>query len=133
MRERPSASMRVRFGNASFYYHSGIFYSPYNNGYRVARPPFGIRVSILPFGFRHIMLGRRHYYYYYGTFYDRPYGYNGYEVVRPPLGAIVDALPDGYEIRNINGYEYYYFEGTYYAEVDDSNYPGGIGYQVVQP
>lgn len=131
--QRPSAALSIRFGNVSFFYHSGIFYSHYNNAYRVVRPPVGIRIHSLPYGYRSIMMGRRHYYYYYGAFYVRPYGYSGYEVVSPPLGAIVDALPDGYEIRNVNGYEYYYFEGTYYAEVDAPEFPDGIGYQVVEP
>ncbi|MDP4186017.1 MAG: DUF6515 family protein [Bacteroidota bacterium] len=130
---KPSPTVKIRVGNSSLFYNKGIYYTRQHRNYVVERPVRGFRISVLPAGFRTILLGDLCFYYYFGTFYEWVPEYREYEVVAPPLGAIVDALPEGYEIRNINGYEYYYFDGTYYAEVNAPEFPDGVGYQVVQP
>lgn len=116
----------------SYHFHNGIFYSKRNNGFVVVRPVRGVRIRILPVGYRTIILGPRTYYYYYGTFYTKVVNAEEYEVVNAPEGAIVDALPDGYEVKTVNGNEYYVLDGVYYGEVDAADIDGGVGYKVVK-
>jgi hypothetical protein len=78
-------------------------------------PPFGIRISSLPVGYRRIYVGPSPYYYYGGVYY-RPYSRNQYEVVKPPLGAVVSDLPPGAQVTVIDGKKYYENNGTYYEE-----------------
>ena len=127
----PNGAVIIKSHTNPYYFNNGIYYSPYNNGYVVVRPARGIRIRILPVGYRHIIIGPRHYYYYYGTFYSKVDNANEYEVVDAPAGAIVDALPDGYTVEIINGTEYYVLDGVKYAEVDAADIDGGIGYEVV--
>lgn len=126
----PSAAVAIR-GRHPYYFHNGIFYSRRNADYIVVRPSRGIRVRLLPVGYRTVVVGPRNYYYYYGTFYVKSSG-DEYIVADAPEGAVVDALPDGYEIRTIDGNEYYELDGVYYAEVDASEFDDGIGYEVVK-
>jgi hypothetical protein len=98
----------------------------------VVRPVPGIRIRVLPVGYRTVLVGPRHYYYYYGTFYSRVENNGEYEVVDAPEGAIVDALPDGYEVKTVNDTEYYTIDDDFYAEVETDNIEGGVGYQVVK-
>ncbi|MFZ1528479.1 MAG: DUF6515 family protein [Ferruginibacter sp.] len=113
-----------------YHYTNGIFYQQRNNAYVVVRPSRGIRIRVIPAGFRLINVGPRRYYYYYGTYYVK--AANDYVVIDPPKGAVVDALPDGYEIKTIDGNEYYYLDGVYYAEVDAPEFSDGVGYEVVE-
>jgi hypothetical protein len=128
----PAAAVVVRASNNVYHYHNGIFYAPRNNGFVVVRPIVGMRVRVLPVGYRTVVVSNRNYYYYYGSFYSRPATTNEYEVVDAPVGAIVDALPDGYEVKKIGDTEYYVLDGVYYAEVETSEFEDGIGYQVVK-
>jgi hypothetical protein len=117
---------------APYYYHSGIYYTRRANNYVIVRPARGIRMKVLPVGYRNVVVGPRHYYYYYGTFYAKAGNAQEYVVVDPPQGAIVDALPDGYEVKTVNDTEYYVLDGVYYAEVDSPDIEGGVGYEVVK-
>jgi len=117
---------------SSYHFHNGIFYSKRNNGFVVVRPIRGVRIRVLPVGYRTIILGPKTYYYYYGTFYTKVVNVEEYEVVDAPAGAIVDALPDGYEVKTVNGNEYYILDGVYYGEVDAADIDGGVGYKVVK-
>jgi hypothetical protein len=128
----PPAAIAVRSGGLIYHFHNGVFYAPRGRGYIVVRPTLGVRVRMLPVGYRTVVLGPRRYYYYYGTFYKGVDSVNEYEVVNPPVGAVVDALPDGYEIKKSNGTEYYVLDGVYYAEVDTNQFADGIGYEVVK-
>jgi hypothetical protein len=127
----PAGAIIVGPQASPYYYYSGIYYTRRANNYVIVRPARGIRVKVLPVGYRTVVLGPRHYYYYYGTFYAKARGQE-YVVVDPPEGAIVDALPDGYEVKTINDTEYYVLDGVYYAEVDAADIDGGVGYEVVK-
>ena len=116
----------------SYYCHNGVFYTKRNNGFVVVHPARGIRIRVLPVGYRTIILGPKTYYYYYGTFYAKVVNAEEYEVVEAPEGAIVDALPDGYEVKTIDGNEYYVLDNVYYGEVDATDVDGGVGYKVVK-
>lgn len=116
----------------SYHFHNGVFYTRRNNGFVVVHPARGIRIRVLPVGFRTVILGPRTYYYYYGTFYTKVVNAEEYEVVEAPEGAVVDALPDGYEVKTVGGNEYYVLDGVYYGEVDATDIDGGVGYKVVK-
>ena len=78
-------------------------------------PAFGVRLSILPFGYNTIYVGRSPYYYNDGIYY-RSYSNGGYEVTAPPIGAEVSRLPAGAKATVINGEKYYELGGTFYQE-----------------
>ncbi len=126
---RPVNAVLIGGRGNKYYYHSGVYYTNRNNSYVVVRPYRGIRIRVLPAGFRIVPVATRKYYYYYGTYYVK--SANDYVVVNTPKGAVVDALPDGYEIKTIDGNEYYYLYGDYYAEVDAPEFVDGVGYEVV--
>lgn len=110
----------VHFGNYNYRYQRGYFYRPYGSFFQLVVPPFGVRISTLPFGYRRFYIGPDPYYYYNGIYY-RPYA-NHYEVVAPPLGAVVDDLPAGARAKVIDGQKYYELDGTYYKEqVNEDN------------
>jgi hypothetical protein len=122
---RPYVS--VRFGSYDYRYQNGYFYRPYGSGLRLVFPPFGVRISTLPYGYRSFYMGANPYYYYNGIYYQ-PYG-REYEVVAPPLGAVVYDLPSGAKVKVINGEKYYEVNGTYYQEDMDEN--NRLSYTVV--
>lgn len=105
----------IYFGGINYRYQSGYYYRPYGTTFRFVVPPFGIRISALPFGYRSLYVGPSPYYYYGGVYY-RPYAGNRYEVVKPPLGAVVSELPPGAKVTVIDGKKYYEQSGTYYEE-----------------
>lgn len=110
---RPYVS--IGFGGINYRYHGGYFYRPFPGYYRAVAPPFGIRISVLPPGYRRVYVGNYPYYYYNGTYYSEK-NPNNYEVVQPPLGARVPELPKDAEVKVIEGQKYYEFDGTYYKE-----------------
>jgi hypothetical protein len=128
----PAGALMIRSAAHPFYFHNGIYYAARHNSYVVVRPALGLRIRVLPVGYRRIVVGPRVYFYYYGTFYSKADNSEEYEVTAAPEGAIVDALPEGYEVKTIDGNEYYELDGVYYAEVDDSNFEDGVGYKVVK-
>jgi Family of unknown function (DUF6515) len=105
----------LSFGGNPYRYQQGYYYRPYGSSFRMAVPPFGIRIATLPLGYRSFYVGPDPYYYYSGTYY-RPYANNQYEVVAPPLGAVVNELPPGAKVTVIDGQKYYVLNGTYYEE-----------------
>src|SRR5258708_5030499 len=67
---RPYTSLY--YGGSNYRYQSGYYYRPYGATFRFVVPPFGIRISALPPGYRRIYVGPSPYYYYGGAYY-RPY------------------------------------------------------------
>ncbi len=110
----------IYYGGINYRYQRGYYYRPYGSSFQFVIPPFGIRISSLPIGYRRIYVGRSPYYYYGGVYY-RPYARNQYEVIKPPLGAVVNDLPPGSKVTVIDGKKYYEQGGTYYEETITSN------------
>src|SRR5258706_10726202 len=110
----------LSYGGLNYRYQSGYYYRPYGATFRFAVPPFGIRISTLPLGYRSFYVGPSPYYYYGGVYYP-PYTGNQYEVIKPPLGAVVNELPPGANVTVIDGKKYYEQNGTYYEETINSN------------
>lgn len=74
------------------YYSHGIYYRPYNHGYRVIRPPVGLVITSLPSGYIDLHVGSRVYARYNDVYY-RPVS-RGYMVVEPPPSAPPPPQPD---------------------------------------
>ena len=116
---RPHNSISLYFGGFPYYYTDGLYYSYYSGYYQPVFPPFGIRISTLPFGYSRFYVGLDPFYYYNGIYY-REYDNNNYEVVDAPMGATVSSLPTGAKSALINGEKFYELNGTYYKEDRDS-------------
>ncbi len=129
---RPAGAVFIKSRRSNYYFHNGIYYSQRGANYVVVRPSRGLRVGLLPVGYRTVVVGPSTYYYYYGTYYSKAPTANEYETIDPPIGAVVDSLPDGYDVKTLNGIEYYVLDGVYYAEVDAPEFPDGVGYEVVE-
>lgn len=120
------AAIELSWNNHPYRYYNGVYYEPYNSGYRVIAPPVGIRINALPPGFSEIPVDGVNYYYYGGTFY-RNYG-NEYAVVAAPFGAVVYQLPDGAQEVTVNGNRYMFYNNTYFQPFNDN---GNDAYEVV--
>ncbi len=103
----------VPFGGVHLNFYNGRYYGSFGNYWR-SRPPIGIRINVLPYGYHRIYAGAVPYYYYGGTYYRQ--FEREYEVVDAPLGASIPELPAGANVVVINGQKFYELQGTYYKE-----------------
>lgn len=115
----PSSFISIHFGGHPYYYNRGYFYGYYSGYYQPIFPPFGLRISVLPFGYTQFFMGVNPFFYYNGIYY-RQYNDNSYEVVDAPMGATVSSLPKGARSVIINGEKLYELNGTYYKADRDS-------------
>jgi len=128
----PAGAVVIKTKTNPYYFHHGVYYAARNKSYAVVRPVAGVRIRILPVGYRTVVVNSRNYYYYYGTFYTPVAHSDEYETVDAPEGALVDALPEGCDVKTIDGTEYYVLDDVYYAEVETYEVEDGIGYEVVK-
>ena len=105
-------ALTINFRGVGFRFHTGVWYKPHRSQWIVTRPTVGIRIRVLPTGYRRIVMGPNTYYYYYGTYYAKVE--EEYEVIDTPLGAEVDSLPEGYTTVTKDGEEFYELDGVYY-------------------
>lgn len=105
----------ITFESHRYRYLNGVFYEPYNSGYRVIPPPPGVYVPSIPNGFQQVMVGDDTYYYYGGAFFVR----NGtnYEVAAAPAGAVIYNLPEGAQQVTVDNYTYLQYNDTYYLPI----------------
>lgn len=118
---------RIHYGGYDYHFRNGFYYRPYNHGFILAPPPFGLRIGILPRGFLSFNIGGFPYFYFGGTYYIQRGA--EYEVVAPPLGAIVESLPRGFEKVEIRGQTYYVVDGVQYKPILRD---GEIWYEVIK-
>ncbi len=117
----------VPYRGLSYHYYNGLFYRPMGAYFNLVAPPIGIRINVLPYGYRRMHLGSGIFFYFNGIFYRQYDRY--YEVVTPPVGAEVTDLPEGSRMVVIDGVKYYEMNGTYFEESEGPN--GEIRYTVV--
>jgi hypothetical protein len=101
----------------------------YPAGQRVASPPFGVRVNVLPSGYFPFYTGGYPYYYSDGIFYRTANRTRDYEVIEAPVGAEVPSLPSEARTMIIDGEKFYSVNGTYFKDAVKSN--GELWYRVV--
>lgn len=128
----PASARLISYNNIRYRYVNGVFYKPVGRNYVVVAPPLGLRVTVLPVGFRRISVAgsQSPYYYYYGTFYKKRMinGYTKYVVVNAPVGARVLYLPEGYKQERVDNNVYYSFSNCHYKAV---HIGGETHYEVV--
>ena len=96
-------------------YYSGVFYQPFNGGYRVVPAPPTVIVPAIPEGYESVVVDGTPYLYYGGTFYEQMG--SGYVVSAPPAGAVISQLPAGCTVVHINGMSILKFGDTYFQPV----------------
>ena len=120
----PTGAVVINHKGSKLHFHNGVFYKPKGvASFSVVRAPIGVRIKVLPVGHKKIVVGKRPYVYYYGTFYAKTNDSEIYEVVNAPIGAEVDALPEGYEMEEIDGVVYYTLDDVKYMEKDTDGEP----------
>ncbi len=82
----PSHSPPIVWRGSNYWFWSGVWYAPGQNGYVVVRPPYGVVVTDLPTFATAVVIGGITYLYMNGVYYrERIEG--GYEVVATPVAA----------------------------------------------
>ncbi len=122
-----ATALTIAWENQYYRYDQGVYYSPYNNGYRVIPPPAGLYIRSLPAGYTTIQLGDYTYYYFAGTFYE-PDG-NGYSVTQAPPGAVVYDLPEGATEVRVGNIVYLQYNNTLFQPISIN---GRDAYEVVE-
>jgi len=107
-------------------YEAGVYYAPYNGGYRVVPAPVQAVVPSLPAGYETVVVDGTQYLYYGGNFYI-PYQ-DSYQVTAAPPGAVVTNLPEGCEQVQMDNVTYLKYNNTYFQPVSVNNQPA---YEVV--
>jgi len=82
----PPGAISIGYGRGSYFFHSGVWFSPVGTRYRVVAPPFGIVVPVLPPAYTPLWIDSTRYYYANGSYYTAATD-GGYVVVAPPPGA----------------------------------------------
>jgi len=118
VRAIPGKAVIVTHRATKYHYHAGVFHRLYRGNYVVVAPPVGVRISVLPVGFRRVYIGSRSYFYFGGVFYIKNESVEEYEVVDAPEGAIVHALSKEAERIAIEGKVYYAYNDTLYQKVE---------------
>ena len=117
VRTVPRTAVVVNYGGLRYHYSAGVYYRYYNGRYVVVSAPIGLRVRILPVGYRLIYVGPRAYYYYQGSYYIKVEGTDEYETVEAPTDAVVHTLPEDTEEVEIDGKTFYEYNGILYKVV----------------
>lgn len=80
----PGGYRTVVYGRSRYYFHDGIWFSPYGRRFVVVAPPFGLIIPFLPLYYTTVLVGGIPYYYANDVYYTQTTG--GYIVVEPPKG-----------------------------------------------
>jgi hypothetical protein len=93
----PGGSVSIAFGNGHYFFHWGVWYSPYGPRYRVIVPPIGIVVPLLPPAYATLWIGGAPYYYANGLYYApaarRRHGHASAACAATQAGTRPDHLP----------------------------------------
>ena len=122
-----ATAITIMLNDQYYRYDRGIYYSPYNGGYRVIPAPPGVFIRYLPDGYSTIYLGDYTYYYFAGTFYRE--GIHGFTVTEAPPGAVVYDLPEGATEVRMGNIVYLQYNNTLYQPI---YLDGRDAYEVVQ-
>jgi len=72
------------YSSPNYYFHSDVGYPRHRYGYKEYYSPSHRNLHTLPFGYRKVHIGGRHYYYANGIYYDWHVGYRAYIVIDNP-------------------------------------------------
>ncbi|MFI3317680.1 MAG: DUF6515 family protein [Rikenellaceae bacterium] len=114
-------------GNNYFLSHKK-FYKPSGGKFTIVRPPFGMRVPIIPAVHLAFVFNSQRYYSAKGVIYQEVDN-NEYVVVEPQAGMVVPELPEAnVNTVEINGKTYYEFDTILYKQIPTVD---GLQYEVV--
>lgn len=137
------------YGDAQYYYSSGLYYRQYDNQYKVVVPPVGAEVPELPKDAEEVTINGQTYYEYKGVYYsplEKADGKTAYIISGKDgvlntdngdvnagngakLGDVVEQLPENTREVTVRGEKLYVSDdGVYYEEVQDGD---KITYRVV--
>ncbi|MET1056838.1 MAG: DUF6515 family protein [Pedobacter sp.] len=137
------------YGDAQYYYSSGLYYRQYDNEYKVVVPPVGAEVPSVPEEAEEVTINGQTYYEYKGVYYspvEKADGKTAYIISGKDgvlntdngdvnagsgarLGDIVDQLPENTREVTVRGEKLYVSEdGVYYEAVQDGD---KVTYKVV--
>jgi hypothetical protein len=137
------------YGDAQYYYSSGLYYRQYENEYKVVVPPVGAEVPELPKDAQEVTINGQTYYEYKGVYYspvEKADGKTAYIISGKDgvlntdngevnagsgarLGDMVEQLPENTREVTVRGEKLYVSEdGVYYEAVQDGD---KVTYKVV--
>ncbi|MDY8135914.1 DUF6515 family protein [Aquimarina sp. 2201CG5-10] len=129
----PRHHVHVVYRGLPYYYHAGIYYTVYNDGYIVVLPPVGFRIQTLPVGYTRIVVGPSIYFYHSGVYYTEVSKSSTeeekYEITVPPVGTQVKEIHKDAEEAVIDGKIFYDYNNILYKKV--STFDGNTAYEVV--
>ena len=80
----PTGFISLSFSGRNYFYHSGVYYRPFNSQYVVVNAPIGASIRALPYGYRTIRHRNRTYYAVNGAYYIYDDRFRHYKVVERP-------------------------------------------------
>lgn len=143
IRAFPANYILLTHRRRNFYFHRGRYYRNVAGGYMVVAAPRGLRVRVLPVGYRRVIVNSGTYYYCQGTYYTQvnqvaQSGANidnnnvAYEVTAPPTGAVVRDLPEETAQVKLNEEDLYEYDNTLYKKVITDEVEGYVVYGTVE-
>jgi hypothetical protein len=81
----PSGALVIGAGPDRYWFHGGVWYRPWNGGFRVVLPPIGLVIPVLPGAYVTLNFGGVPWYYAGGVYYRQVP--DGYVVSNPPPEA----------------------------------------------
>lgn len=123
----PIGYATIVFKRRPYYYYGGLYYRNIANAYTLVPAPLGLRIKVLPLGYRRIALvGGGYHYYYQGVYYREVDSV--FETTEPKTGTIVPELPaDNVEEITLNGQTYYEYDKILYKTIVTEE---GLKYEV---
>ena len=115
----------VKHKNVKHYYSGGYYYRFHKGHYLRTAPVFGLRMRVLPAGYRIYTWNKWKYFYHNGVYYTAEN--NEYEVVAPEPGLVIEELPEGAEQVEMEDESYYEYNNVLYQKTEND---GGDSYKV---
>ncbi|MCB9045528.1 MAG: hypothetical protein H6550_05245 [Chitinophagales bacterium] len=123
----PGRTTIITHRSIPYYCNSGMYYRKTAGRYILTPAPIGLRMHVLPVGYRSIVVGPTVLFNFGSTFYRQDTRTNDYEVVAPPAGGVIYDLPDGAQEMTVGGKIYYEYNGTLYKKIETAD---GWAYEV---
>ena len=94
VRTLPHDRRIIKYRDTSYYFSGGVWWRPYHDYYVVVRPPIGLIVNFLPYGYTTIWYGGIPYYYAADTYYVWAPEYRAYVVTEAPSDSQISVEPE---------------------------------------
>lgn len=126
VRTLPKTTVIINNKGTNYYYDQNTYYRFNGGRYMPVAPTLGLRINVLPIGYRSIVFNNHTYFSHRGIYYIA--NNNEYEVVAPEIGTTVYELPEDAEKVTIDGQELYEFNDVLYEKIQKD---GTRAYEVI--